>query len=73
MLKIESIIYQDEEKCVQFSALWSGKNRILVREKSVKSQGILFLTEVGHPQQPVYTPQPLYNTVEGVRNINRVS
>ena len=45
--KIEFIIYllQDEEMSVKFSAFWSGKNRIW----SIKSQGILFFTEDGHP------------------------
>ena len=47
MLKIQLIIYLllGVKKTVKFSELLSGKNRIL----SVKSRGILVLTEVGHP------------------------
>ena len=46
--KIEFIIFyllQDEEMSVKFSAFSSGKNRVW----SIKSQGILFFTEDGHP------------------------
>ena len=47
VIELELIVYllQDEEKPVQFSALWSGKKRIW----SEKSQCILFVTEGDHP------------------------
>ena len=38
-----------KKKSVKFSVLWLGKKSHLVREKSMKNQEILFLTEGGHP------------------------